>query len=252
MHYRPLNLAIVTLLITTMNAAGDGSYEILLPGEWHGQTITAQPGDDWWGIFPEGDGVTLQRAPVTITSVHDPMMDREGETTGKKVTIGQESTPLLLIHGLKEPAEGPILSATLEPPDWPSEQSTRLRQNAFLFPGQTHRLTLPTDKIRLTAVGTAHEDPEFHYVYLDNYQIKMYRGEEKETISQALTTIPRMGDLGEPYLIWAGDIDRDGKIDLIYDLTDHYIKTHLALFLSSAAKEGELVGLVAEWKRFAC
>lgn len=87
---------------------------------------------------------------------------------------------------------------------------------------------------------------------LVDYQIKMYRGKDEETVSQVLTTIPRIGDLGEPYLVWAGDIDRDGKIDLIYDLSDHYIKTHLALFLSSATKDGELVGLVAEWKWSSC
>jgi len=252
MYCRILILAMLSVLIATLNAVGDESCKILLPGEWPGQGISAESGTDWWGIFPDGDGFTLQHAPVTITLVHDSMMDREREMTGRKVTIPQESTPVLLIKGLKEPAEGPILSATLEPLDWPSEQSTRLRQNAFLFPGQSHRLTLPTDKVRLTAVGTAHEDPESRYVYLENYQINMYRGEDEKAVSQALTTIPRMGDLGEPYLIWAGDIDRDGKIDLIYDLTDHYIKTHLALFLSSAAKEGELVGLVAEWKWSSC
>lgn len=252
MHFRTFNLAFLVLLMALMNVGAEETYQILLPGAWQGQGIDAESGPDWWGIFPDGDGFTLQHAPVTITPVHNAMMDREGEMTGKKVAIPQETAPVLLIQGLRDPVEGPVLPATLQPLDWPSEQATPLRQNAFLFPGQSHRLTLPTDKIRLTAVGTAEENPEFHHADLVNYQIKMYRGTDEKAVSQVLTAIPRMGDLGEPYLVWAGDIDRDGKIDLIYDLSDHYIKTHLALFLSSAAKAGELVGLVAEWKRHSC
>jgi hypothetical protein len=252
MGYRTFNLAIFAFLISTANAVGEGLYQILLPGEWPGQGISVESGNDWWGIFPDGDGFTLQHAPVTITLVHDSMMDREGEMTGRKVTIPQDSTPVLLIQGLKDPVAGTILPATLEPPSWPSEQATTLRQNAFLFPGQTHRLSLPTDRVRLTAIGAVEEDSTYHHPQIINYQLKLYRGEDEKAVSQVLTTIPRMGDLGEPHLVWVGDIDRDGKIDLIYDLTDHYVKTHLALFLSSAAKEGELVGLVAEWKWSSC
>lgn len=48
-------------------------------------------------------------------------------------------------------------------------------------------------------------------------------------------------------LRWAGDLDRDGQLDLIYNLAGHYTETRLALYLSSAAKPGELVGLVARW-----
>jgi len=245
MRFRTFNLVVVAFMIATTNVVGEASYQILLPGEWPGEDISVAGGPDWWGIFPDGDGFTLQTSPVVIS-------DRKGPVPGITVAIPQESKPVLLIQGLKDPVEGPILAATLEPLDWLSAQSTPLRQNAFLFPGQSHRLTLPTDKTRLTAVGIVEEDPEFHHASLVNYQIRMYRGEAEKAVSQVLTTIPRMGDLGEPYLVWAGDIDRDGKIDLIYDLTDHYIKTHLALFLSSAAKEGELVGLVAEWKWSSC
>ena len=38
-----------------------------------------------------------------------------------------------------------------------------------------------------------------------------------------------------PRLLFAGDIDRDGKLDLIVDTTDHYNKSRPTLFLSSPA-----------------
>jgi hypothetical protein len=45
---------------------------------------------------------------------------------------------------------------------------------------------------------------------------------------------------GKDYLIWAGDLDGDGKLDLLMNFTDYFWGT--TLFLSSLAKPGELVG----------
>lgn len=43
------------------------------------------------------------------------------------------------------------------------------------------------------------------------------------------------------YLLWAGDLDGDGRADLILNHSEEPV--HAALYLSSLAKEGELVGL---------
>lgn len=50
---------------------------------------------------------------------------------------------------------------------------------------------------------------------------------------------------GPEYLLWAGDLDGDGKIDLLMNFTDYYWNT--VLFLSSLAKPGELVGEAARF-----
>ena len=54
-----------------------------------------------------------------------------------------------------------------------------------------------------------------------------------------------IGDEAVPQILWAGDIDRDGKLDLLLDLTDHYNVSIPTLFLSSEAAEDELVAEVA-------
>lgn len=45
---------------------------------------------------------------------------------------------------------------------------------------------------------------------------------------------------------FAGDADRDGRLDLLVDISRNGSEWHPALFLSSAAKQGEVVAKVAE------
>ena len=55
------------------------------------------------------------------------------------------------------------------------------------------------------------------------------------------------GSADEPHydLEWAGDLDRDGRLDLIVNLYSKYRMHPHKLFLSSKASPGQLVGLVA-------
>ena len=49
-------------------------------------------------------------------------------------------------------------------------------------------------------------------------------------------------------LEWAGDLDQDGKPDLIMTLTQKYSSLPTILFLSSKASAGDLVGRAAEYR----
>ena len=53
-------------------------------------------------------------------------------------------------------------------------------------------------------------------------------------------------------IAWAGDLDGDNKLDLVLNLTLKYSFVHIGLFLSSQAKPGDLVALVAEEWKYAC
>lgn len=48
--------------------------------------------------------------------------------------------------------------------------------------------------------------------------------------------------------IWAGDIDGDGLLDLIMDMSSHYNVMRYTLFLSSQAEKGEIFKRVEEFK----
>jgi hypothetical protein len=51
---------------------------------------------------------------------------------------------------------------------------------------------------------------------------------------------------------WVGDLDRDGKVDLILDASDHYNVGELGLYLSGKAEPGSLVKLVATRRTTGC
>ncbi|MHB0972566.1 MAG: hypothetical protein ACYC7A_18020 [Thermoanaerobaculia bacterium] len=53
-------------------------------------------------------------------------------------------------------------------------------------------------------------------------------------------------------VFWAGDLDRDGKLDLVTNLSPKYSVWHVKLWLSSKAGEGELVGLAAAEMTYGC
>ncbi len=50
-----------------------------------------------------------------------------------------------------------------------------------------------------------------------------------------------------PHVVWVGDLDRDGKPDLLVDEDMNESAGHLVLYLSSAARAGEIAHRVAEY-----
>jgi hypothetical protein len=50
---------------------------------------------------------------------------------------------------------------------------------------------------------------------------------------------------------WAGDLDRDGRLDMLVTFSHKYSYHPRQLFLSSGARSGELVAEVARYERFA-
>jgi hypothetical protein len=240
------NLAVLALVCWGGLAVSEESVQILQVGLWHGEEVSVQGSSDWWGIFPEGDGFTLESAPITITPERDEIAgDGPDQKSGRRVSIPQEAEPLFLVKGLKNPVPG-TLRCLMEAPPYP-----------YLQPGETRYLRMRDEKnpdpLRLSAIGEAKDWPELPgRVAVFNYQFKLYRGYDQIVVAQALPPVRIVSEDSPPRLIWAGDLDRDGKIDLLMDLTHDYNLTHLALFLSSAAKEGAFVGLVAEWKTVGC
>jgi len=52
--------------------------------------------------------------------------------------------------------------------------------------------------------------------------------------------------------VWAGDLDRDGKLDLYLIVSHHYNLAVHTLFLSSRARPGARVGPAAAFTRSGC
>jgi hypothetical protein len=74
------------------------------------------------------------------------------------------------------------------------------------------------------------------------------RSEGREQTIACLDTL----DEDATALHWAGDLDGDGRIDLLVDATSHHAGTDLRLYLSSRASNGELVREVARLEKSNC
>jgi hypothetical protein len=117
----------------------------------------------------------------------------------------------------------------------PGRLETAWEQPRFLYPGETVPLRLGERWTSLTAYGRA--APGAHDTFVEEYQLVLSHESTKDTIAAPL----RFGLEGHPEVRWAGDLDRDGRPDLLADLTTHYAGTRLVLFLSRGAGPGHLV-----------
>jgi hypothetical protein len=73
--------------------------------------------------------------------------------------------------------------------------------------------------------------------------------------SQALSSlVGKESDFwgGEWKLLWASDLDRDGKPDVYAEVSDDYDRSQRKLFFSCQARKGRLVREVAEFATTGC
>ena len=75
---------------------------------------------------------------------------------------------------------------------------------------------------------------------------------ESENVQQILHEWP--GGLVDQYceLIWAGDLDGDGELDLLMNVSDHYKVTEHVLFRSSKRTQGNFVQRAGSFRATGC
>ena len=225
-----LSLVISLLLLSsgTAHAQSVSGGELAMVGEFWAHYVSAKSGEVWLELYRVGDEYELRNTTLVVNERREDRWDEEF----KAVQVDQSTKPLFLVRGLEELRSGKVTTLVH---DW-----------KFLYPGQV-------DYIRpeggayytLTAVGEA-VDQGPSQVAIQKYKL-ILSGSSLRQVSQTLIGWNRFIDNTTPGVIWAGDLDRDGKLDLFMDTARHYAYVEYALFLSSAAKEEEFVGKVATW-----
>ena len=81
-----------------------------------------------------------------------------------------------------------------------------------------------------------------------NNRITLHHGKR----TQELFAKPEFVDEEHFDVVWAGDLDRDGKLDLITVLSPKYSWYPYDVWLSSKAGSGEIVHRVARYNHYAC
>ncbi len=182
-----------------------GPHAVLTLGAHHGGSVKTV-GQGWLGLFPEA----LRPVKVKLVKVRDPVDDDTRPAavmTGIDVSVEGAEQPELLLKGLPP---GPV--SRLAIPEGGEGTSPKQLGDATLTQ---------------TTKGEVHQ-----YV--------LARG----AVTQVLYA-QTGGDTDGWRLVWAGDLDHDGEVDLILTAAPHYNTSTTRLFLSSQARKAQLVREVA-------
>lgn len=206
--------------------------QLLETGEFHGDEVRARTGERWLGLFPVANGFALLPTIVSVDAVVDPVVDGDDKQkkSGKKVAVRRDSDPVFLIKGA-----GMLRPGSVE---------TIFREEKSLGNGATIDLELKGKQYQLKVIS---DDPEPRDYLVQKTKLVVTTGRT----SQTLISLKEHADGGWT-LLWAGDIDRDGKLDLYMNLTNHYNVMRKVLFLSSQAGKGRLVKEVVEFVTVGC
>jgi hypothetical protein len=208
------------------------ALSLLRTGSFHGGEVRARSGERWIGLFPSGEGFAWRLVTLITRRVEDPLVDIDGAKSGIEVAVKQ-GVPVLLLKGL----DG---IATKKP------RVALYSQEGITMPeGEPLELTLAGDanyKLRIVNRRLSDDSP------LSPSRLLL----ESADRSQTLYEWPS-GFLDQHCeLIWAGDLDGDGKLDLFMTLSDHYNVNEYTLFLSSKRSKGNLVQRVAAFTITGC
>lgn len=246
-----------SLLLVARAEAGDsnehkpGTIEIVKPAlTYHSDETAAETGQVWFGLFRDGPRGTLQRVRLTVGHVEDGVMGdppaSEGGNpsvwTGKAVRADSSRQPIFLVRGLGRSKPGAVPTVSVS--------ATKL------LPGiQLPLRTRGVEDSELVALGTA-AATEFHGTdpAVRDYHLALRTPDGRSQVLDVPSDFRALEvGMGGCDLVWAGDLDGDARVDLLIDCVDHYnIQMRWTLFLSSAARDGELVHAVAELLAVGC
>ena len=241
--------------IGLVQAATAGQLHAIQPlGSFHQGETVARNGERWLALWTrdDGSGSRLADARVNVTRVEDQLVDAVGQKTGEEVSVpmpadGRE-TPIMLLRskGLKS---GEVAAAHVE-----DRSANGLLAYTFRLGGQESRL-----ETRCTPRAAPAEEDNGDLQHAQ-CRIELVAGKTRQTVltmsasrSAGAAKGPWMlGDDAAPHVLFAGDLDRDGRLDLLFETSDHYNLARPTLFLSSAARSGEFLRQVSEHRAVGC
>ncbi|MCP5467774.1 MAG: hypothetical protein H7A32_00710 [Deltaproteobacteria bacterium] len=209
----------------------DHNWKFLKPGDYHSDEAPHNPGNNWLAlIFINGDWY-LKPVKVEVERIEDVVVDQNGEKTG------------IRIKSKYDKAIGYFRSAELKQlrPGLVKASNQNFLEKSFYL----EEKTLPL-KIKFN-------NTEYSLTFKDN-RVFLTKGSISTEISFLGDHNPDTPDDLKGHhtrLLWAGDLDRDGFLDLIIE-NEAYNTSERCVFLSSIAKSNALLGHFSCHKSVGC
>jgi len=235
-------LALVVAMSALAGAAPDPrTLNIMITGSLHGNEVPADLGGDWFALVAEGTGASLRPVQVRLTPEEDMiMMDTAGAKSGRRVEIDPDVESIVLLEGPAWITPGPLPTTLVNHPiDAGASVESRVGHGSYHLSLLCRDVVPRIDEYRRQTCGL------------------MLRTEHARqtlfTYSAAFSGRERMWAAEKaPVVLWAGDLDGDGRLDVLLDTSHSSNEQAMRLFLSSTATGGQLVSEVANFRHLGC
>ncbi|MCL9806673.1 hypothetical protein NAT51_14145 [Flavobacterium amniphilum] len=229
-----------TTAIPNFPTEEDMSLELLLAGGvFHDDEV--KEGSDtksWMGIFETKNGFLLAETKITMAHAHDAILDEtEDDKTGWEIDTTLKDTCLYLIEKIPSLTERKI--KTVKVPE-------------TILPKKKFKFTFSGNQYTLSAEGTMKkQDEESDYEVLTDYRLYLTANINGKDHT-ALLVAQDIFDDQMIKILFAGDIDGDGKLDLIIDTSYHYNMGRPTLYLSKPADDNQIIKPVGMFTFVGC
>ena len=215
---RIVRLVLLAPALLASSGEGRPAGKLLRVGVFLEDYLRESAPGPWQALCPGKDGLALRTTTVRIT----PAPPLHGDEPAKNVDA-LECPDALVLMRVGSLRDGQVETVFRGEPRFLSTGETTLRVGKSRYELEERR-----DGERLAIV-----------LRLD-------------AVEQRVVSLDSCCNDASPMLLWAGDVDRDQKLDLVLDLKTHYAASRYALFLSSAARSGDLVAEVAHFVSGSC
>lgn len=216
--------------------------QIFQTGEFHGEEVSAKTGEQWLALIPRSTYLAdLSLVSVRVDPVQDAILDKDDEQSGKRVSFDNNlQQGIFLFRNIPGIRPGQIKTITSFQDIRPNEPV-----NLTLKSGAKYTLTLICPPRR--KVATNERQTAF---------LVLKRGKFRQTLARYsfpyVDSQIEPGSSGSVRLYWAGDLQQNGCLSFIVDLSEGENGSSPTLFLSSNAGSKTLVFLVAEFSTIGC
>lgn len=216
MNLYTIALGVFGLLIPQIQ--NQSEPELMMAGWLQPGDVIGKTGDTWLGLYATKEGYELMQTTITVNDSEwaDGIMV-------KYVNVNRHGEPIFLIRGIPSLSEGLVRGSFYGKTEITPRLGLRLKLD---------------DLYDLLAVNDTQRDGG------RIFRITLKKG----SVYQIIASIDDMDPEGTATVLWAGDLDRDGKLDHFFYFSDgKTFRGGYTLFLSSQADEGKLVKRVVSF-----